>query len=167
LRKYFILRTMDILIPEFKKVLLILLEHQVRFMLIGGYSVIYYGYERSTTDMDVWLEPTESNKISVIAALKELNLSDESILKLQNLDFNIPQVFYYGQQPMRIDFLTKIQNVNFDEAFKRSNRFPLEDKMVHIIHYDDLILIKISSDRLKDKADVEELQKINKFRNLK
>jgi hypothetical protein len=51
-------------------------------MLIGGYSVIYYGYERSTTDMDVWLDPDNSNKEKVISALKELDLSEESILKV-------------------------------------------------------------------------------------
>jgi predicted nucleotidyltransferase len=155
---------MDILIPEFKEILLLLLSHDVRFMLIGGYSVIYYGYERSTTDMDVWLDPDNSNKEKVISALKELDLSEESISKLSNLDFSVPQVFYYGQQPKRIDFLTHIQNVHFSEAFKRSNRLPIDDKLIHVIHFDDLILSKISSDRLKDKADVEELQKINKFR---
>lgn len=155
---------MDILIPEFKRLLSILLNHEVRFMLIGGYSVIYYGYERSTTDMDVWLEPSESNKSKLINALKELELSEESISQLSNLDFNVPQVFYYGQSPKRIDFLTHIQNVNFPEAFSRANSIPIDGKFIRIIHFDDLILSKISSERLKDRADVEELQRINKFR---
>ena len=47
----FILIEMDILIPEFKRILLVLIKHEVRFMLIGGYAVIFHGYERSTSDL--------------------------------------------------------------------------------------------------------------------
>ena len=53
---------MDILLPEYKALLLLLKKNDVSFMLIGGYAVIYYGYERTTSDMDIWLEPTNANK---------------------------------------------------------------------------------------------------------
>ena len=43
---------MDIMLPEFRKLLLLLVKHEVRFMIIGGYAVIYHGYERFTSDME-------------------------------------------------------------------------------------------------------------------
>ncbi|MBK9638828.1 MAG: hypothetical protein IPO63_13830 [Bacteroidetes bacterium] len=104
---------MDILIPEFKRILLVLIKHDVRFMLIGGYAVIFHGYERSTSDMDIWLEPTEENKDAFINAFKEINVNESTIEQLQKLDFSQPQVFYFGESPKRIDFLTKIQQVEF------------------------------------------------------
>jgi hypothetical protein len=53
---------MDIMLEEHKKFLLLLLKHKVEFIVIGGYAVIYYGYERSTSDMDIWLKPTNKNR---------------------------------------------------------------------------------------------------------
>lgn len=53
---------MEILLEEFKKMLMMLNKHKVNFMLIGGYAVIYHGFERSTSDMDIWLEPSNENR---------------------------------------------------------------------------------------------------------
>jgi hypothetical protein len=156
---------MDILLPEFKRLLLLLNKHAVSYMLIGGYAVIYYGYERSTSDMDLWIEPTNENKDKLINALKEFNIGEESLNAVSLLDFKQIQFFYFGQKPTRIDFLTKVNGVTYPEAIAEVNYFPLGDEKVPIIQYHHLILTKISNNRLKDKADVEELQKINKFRN--
>jgi hypothetical protein len=49
---------MDIFLEEHKLFLLLLLKHKVEFILIGGYGVILYGYERGTADMDIWLKPS-------------------------------------------------------------------------------------------------------------
>lgn len=155
---------MDFLLPDFKSMALLLKKHKVNFMLIGGYAVIYYGYNRSTGDMDIWLEPSNSNKEKFISALKEFGINEAGISKVNGLNFTEQQAFYFGQVPERIDFLTRINNVTFDEAIKSVNHFPLENEQVPIIQYHHLILSKISNDRLKDKADVEELQRINKHR---
>lgn len=133
-------------------------------MLIGGYAVIFHGYERSTSDMDIWLEPTEENKIAFINAFKEIKVNESALTQLQKIDFSQPQVFYFGESPKRIDFLTKIQHVNFLEAFDQSSYFPISNQQVKIINYHHLITSKMSTGRLKDKADVEELQKINSKR---
>lgn len=62
---------MYLLLPEFKLLLLLLKKHGVNFMLKGGYAVIYYGYERSTNDLDIWLQPQNDNREKLIEALKE------------------------------------------------------------------------------------------------
>lgn len=154
---------MDILLEEHKKLLLLLLKHQVDFMLIGGYAVIYYGYERSTGDMDLWLKPDNTNRDKLIEALTELGIIAEDIALLKNLDFTETRAFHIGSEPKKVDFLTKVQGVQYEEADAKKKYFPLKDKQVPIVHYEHLILMKMLSNRIEDKADVERLQNINKY----
>ena len=62
---------MDLFIDEQKKFLLLLLKHNVEFILIGGHAVIYHGYERVTADMDIWLKPDSQNRTNFLEALRE------------------------------------------------------------------------------------------------
>lgn len=155
---------MDSLLPEFKKLILLLLKYDVKFMLIGGYAVIYYGYERTTGDMDIWLQPDNNNRDKLGKALTEFGIQTSYISHLSQIDFSQIQFFFFGEKPRRIDFLTKIHLVEFDEAFAKANHFPLADQLVPIIHYQHLILSKIANSRPQDKADVDELQKIMKHK---
>ena len=63
---------MDIFLPEHKKLLLLLVKNKVEFLLVGGYAVIIYGYERTTKDMDLWVKPNNLNKIKLIKTLKRI-----------------------------------------------------------------------------------------------
>ncbi|HBX50719.1 MAG: hypothetical protein A2275_05360 [Bacteroidetes bacterium RIFOXYA12_FULL_35_11] len=154
----------NILLPEFKKMLLLLKKHDVDFLLIGGYAVIYYGYDRVTGDMDIWLDATKDNKIKLCKALNEFGINEESIKKVKKLNFEETHFFYFGQKPQKIDFLTKVNLINFKEAFEMANYFPLQNQQIPVIHYEHLILTKISNKRSKDKTDIEELQRILKYR---
>ena len=158
---------MDILLPEFKKLLLLLNKHKVNYMLIGGYAVIYYGYERNTTDMDIWLKPTNDNRDKLITALHEFGIKQESLEKMSELDFLKASFFFFGEKPRKIDFLTKINGVTYTEAEEQVNYFPLQDEQVPIIQYHHLILSKICNERPQDMADVDRLQKINQFKKQK
>lgn len=156
---------MNVFVPEHKQMLLILIKHKANFMLIGGYAVIHYGYERSTGDMDIWLQLGNDNKIRLVAALAEFGIADDDLAQLKNMDLEraVP-VFYIGEPPRRIDFVTAISRVAFEDAIKKTNYFNLEDKQIPVIHYSDLILSKIHTGRSKDKADIEELERINKYK---
>lgn len=158
---------MDILLPEFKELLLLLNKYKVNYMLIGGYAVIYYGYERSTTDMDIWLKPDNENRDKLLLALKEFGIGNESLTQVSKTDFTQIQCFFFGQKPRRIDFLTRISGVTYAKAEEKVNYFPLKDEKVPIIHYNHLILSKICNERPQDKADVDRLQKINQFKKKK
>jgi len=158
---------MDVLLPEYKNLLLLLIKHEVQFMLIGGYAVIYYGYERTTSDMDIWLSPENKNRDKVMMALAEYGIEQEDLEQLKSKDFTKINFFYIGDRPSRIDFLNKVKGVEFEEAIKQANHFPLKDQSIPIIQYHHLILTKIMNSRPKDKADVEELQRINALRKKK
>lgn len=155
---------MDIFIEEHQKLLLSLINHEVKFIMIGGYAVIYYGYERMTGDMDIWLQPDNENMPKLLAALKEFDIEETSLEQVEQIDLSKPQVFFVGERPRRIDFLTQVSGINFNEAIQQVNYFPLEDKKVPIIQYHHLILTKTATGRAKDLADIEELQRINKYR---
>lgn len=114
--------------------------------------------------MDIWLKPDNENRDKLIEALKEFGVLQTDLKELATKDFSKIQFFYFGTKPQRIDFLNRISGVAFDEVESVLNYFPLGDIKVPIIQYHHLILSKISNERGKDKTDVEELQKINKFR---
>jgi len=155
---------MNILLEEYKRLLLLLLKHKVEFILVGGYAVIYYGYARTTGDMDIWLKPDNENKKHFILALRDFGILEDDLNKLQEIDFENAQHFFIGKTPNKIDFMTKLDGVTFSEADRSKNCFPLADQTVPIIQYEHLITNKIMSDRSKDKADVEELKNIMKYK---
>lgn len=153
---------------DHQQLLSALIKNKVDFMLVGGYAVIHYGYDRNTGDMDIWLKTGNENRDKLIKALKEFGIIDEHLDILAKMDFAKPiPVFYFGNEPRRFDFITKISNVTFDDAIKQANYMALESLRVPVIHYNHLIASKLTSSRLKDKADIEELQRINKYRDNK
>lgn len=156
----------NVLLEEHQQMLAALVKHKVNFILIGGYAVVHYGYERTTGDMDIWLQLGNENRDKLIAALIDFGIENEGIEQLKNTDFKTPlQTIHIGTPPRRIDFLTLIANITFEDAIKEVNYFKMEDVDVPVIHYNHLILSKITSSRIKDKADIEELQRINNYRN--
>jgi predicted nucleotidyltransferase len=155
---------MNILTEAHKKLLIDLLESGVEFLLVGGYAVNYHGYPRYTMDMDIWLKPDNKNKHRFIALLRDQGISDESIDHLRKLDFSTAQAFHMGEQESRIDFLTNISGVEFHEAYARYSKLMLAGKIVPVITYEDLVINKMMSGRPRDKADIDELQKIRSLR---
>ena len=156
---------MNIFLNKHQKFLIELQKYKVDFILIGGYAVIYYGYKRTTGDMDIWLKPDNSNKLKLIEVLKSLKFNKKDLVYIESLDFTKPIAFHFWKEPERIDCLTEISGVKYKEAESKKVIFRIEGMNVPIIHYNHLILSKITSDRLKDKADIEELQKIKKNRS--
>ena len=158
---------MNIFIPEHREMLLALVKHEVGFMLIGGYAVIHYGYERTTSDMDIWLQPGNENLSRLLKALEEFGITDDGIDALKKMDFTKPlPVFWFGQPPKTIDFVTLISNISFEEAIREVKFFMLQNKNIPIIHYHHLLASKTNTGRLKDEADIEELEKINKYKKI-
>jgi hypothetical protein len=155
---------MKILEPLFVNIIEKLIENNVDFLLIGGYAVNFHGYGRFTGDMDFWLRPDKENKRKLINALNALK---KNTSVLEKLDFSHAQTISIGQPPLRIDFLTKVNLVDFDEAWEKRNFFQLNSKKVPVVDYDHLILTKFNTGRPQDKNDLEQLQKIHQTKGRK
>lgn len=146
-----------------QEVLTALLLENVEFLLIGGYAVNYHGYIRATGDMDVWLKPDNETKARVIKALAQTGVDSGDLKQLDEaFDFTGVVVFHLGNDPERIDFLTRVPGVVFEEAYSRKEVLRVKEIDVPVLHLDDLILSKLIAGRPQDKADVDMLQKINR-----
>jgi predicted nucleotidyltransferase len=142
---------------DFKDFLKLLNSHGVKYLLIGGYAVGYYGYPRATADMDIWVNVNdEDNFIKLISALNEFGISidpkDNILFKEKG------QMIRIGFPPVRIEVLSDISGVEFSECFKNKKIIELDGVEVTIISKKDLIKNKKKSARYKDLDDVENLE---------
>lgn len=141
-------------------------NNSVKYLVVGGYAVNYYGYRRTTGDIDLWIQPENGiNKNKIIQSLQNLNVEDSALQHLITLDFSTPIVFMDGEEPFKIDFMTFVSGVNFDEAWEQKQIVSLEGIEIPFIHFKHLVISKLSTDRTRDKIDVEELQKIQSLKN--
>lgn len=147
-------------IYEHQQIIHLFNKYKVRYMLVGGYAVNYYGFTRNTGDMDFWVDPTNENKELIISALLEFGIDKYDIAELGEEDFTKHMVFSLGLAPEKIDFMTRVNLVVFEEAYERREEYEFDNVMIPVVHRKDLILSKINTDRLKDKIDIETLQKI-------
>lgn len=153
---------MDIEHAEFVLFLKCAEKNYLRYMCIGGYAVNYYGFHRSTEDMDIWIAPTEENKIKFLTTLHCMGYSEEETNYIKNEDFSTYFMCSLGARPHVIDVLTIIhKNIPFDEAEKKmiihKGAGDLEIKMVP---YEFLKDMKLRSTRDKDRWDIARLEEL-------
>ncbi len=141
---------------DFREFLQLLNRNNVRYLIVGGYAVAYHGHPRSTGDIDIFIESTKLNAFSILKALDDFGFSELGITKDDlTAEDNIIQL---GYPPLRIDILTSIDGLNFQEAWGNRIIEHIDDLSLNIICLNDLLKNKRSTNRKKDEADVEELE---------
>jgi hypothetical protein len=155
---------MDILNNEFLLFLDCAQKNNLRYLLIGGYAVNYYGYNRNTNDLDIWLAPTNENKHAFINTLLCMNYSENEVGPLQEEDFTTYFVGNIGSNDARIDILTKVhRDIDFDNAEKNKEIFEITPGiLMNIVPYDFLKNIKLRAARPKDLFDIARLEELRK-----
>lgn len=141
-----------------------MLDAGVDFILVGGYAVGYHGYVRATGDMDLWLRATNKNNERFIVAMQNIDMNPNDLEYIRGKGLAEIGMFHFSEEPERIDFMTKLAGLDFDKAFSRRGFIELQNYKIPVLHLDDLVINKLLSDRGKDQADVEELQKINRLK---
>lgn len=140
----------------------------VQYIIVGGYAVNYHGYRRTTGDIDIWVKPDNGiNKKNIIKCLRNLKVAKDKLKQLAEIDFTKPVVFIDGEEPFKIDFMTHISGVKFNEAWEEKIITVLDGIEVPFIHLNHLVLSKITTGRAQDKIDIEILQKIQRIKNTK
>ncbi len=124
-------------------------------MLIGGYAVGYYGYPRATADMDIWIAVHPRNAQKMVEVMREFGfavkeLSEELFLQANN-------VVRLGMPPLRIEVLTTISGVDFEECYRDRKTDILDDVEVQLISLKHLKANKKATGRFKDLSDLENL----------
>lgn len=140
---------------DFKEFLRLLDEHQVEYLLIGGYAVAYYGYPRNTGDMDIWISRTQENSERLARVLIAFGFSPNSI---DASTFVQPDmIFRMGVPPIRIEVHTSISGVNFEEAYPLRHKSTIDGVIVDLIDLQRLKRNKKAAGRTKDLNDLENL----------
>jgi hypothetical protein len=143
---------------DFRDFIEALNKNDVRYILVGGYSVILHGYSRTTGDMDLWVERTKENYLKILNAFAEFGMSVFDMTEENFLNHPVWDVFTFGITPVAIDLMIKLEGIDFPSAYNRSVIFKDEDLEIRTIHKNDLIAAKQKAGRSKDLDDLENLQ---------
>ncbi|MCY7357396.1 MAG: hypothetical protein LH609_07960 [Rudanella sp.] len=160
-------KRMDISRDDVQTLFIALNRHNVRYLLVGGLAGVVHGHVRATQDLDLWIQVGDDNKDRLILALQENDVAGAELLKNTPLLFGWTSVVT-GENGLTLDMghaLKAFGELDFDACYGRSLLASFDGVPFRVIHLSDLIKEKQATGRLKDLADVEELQKIQKDRN--
>lgn len=138
--------------PDFREFVRLFIANEVRFLVVGGYAVAAHGLPRYTGDLDTWVWVNSVNAARVLRSLEAFGFAG---LDLTVDDFTVPdRVIQLGYPPYRIDILTSIEGVEFDDAWARRVDINLDGILVPFIGREDLLANKRAAGRPQDVADV-------------
>ena len=141
---------------DFKEFIELLIKNKAEYLIVGGYAVGVHGHPRYTGDLDIWLNPTIENAEKILKSVNEFGFSS---FKLTKEDFTKPgNVIQLGYPPLRIDLLTEIDGVKFEECYRNRKEVIMEEMKVHFIGYNDLLKNKKESGRPRDIDDIDNLK---------
>jgi hypothetical protein len=143
--------------PDFLDIIRALSDASARFIIVGAYAVNLYVDPRATGDLDIWVEPSAENARKVWNALAEFGAP---LTGVSESDFSKPgATFQIGIAPLRIDILTEISGVRFDEAWSDRSMHPFGPFTIPFLGKKTLIQNKRAAARPKDLADLDSLEK--------
>jgi hypothetical protein len=142
---------------DFRSFLFCLNNHEVKYLLIGGYSVILHGYPRTTGDMDIWVDRTKENYLKISKAFDDFGMPVFDMNEINFLRHPSWDVFTYGRPPVAIDVMVKVKGLDFENSYKNAIIFEDEGLKIKTIHFNDLIIAKKSAGRPKDLDDLQNL----------
>jgi hypothetical protein len=141
--------------PDFVDLLRAFIAADVRFLVVGAYALAHHGRPRATGDLDVWVDPTPDNAPRVVRALAAFGAP---MTDINESDFARPGVVYQmGVAPGRIDVLTELSGVSFDDAWPGREPGRFAELTVDFIGRDAFIRNKRATGRAKDLGDIEGL----------
>ena len=154
----------DFFNDDFLEYIDLLNKHGVEYVLVGGMAVNLHGYRRSTGDMDVFVNPTKANHVKLRKVHADFGMHmGEMELVDDFMDTKKYDVFTFGISPIQIDLMTACKGITFDEAFANAIKFSLDKNIkVSVLDYRELVITKKVAGRNRDKADIEELEKVKK-----
>ncbi|WP_069133545.1 DUF6036 family nucleotidyltransferase [Rhodohalobacter halophilus] len=141
---------------DFKEFIKLLHDHNVQYLIVGGYAFAIHAEPRFTKDLDVFIRSDHHNASKLMGVLKDFGFGS---LDLKLNDFTeSDQVIQLGYAPLRIDILTGISGIEFDDAWKNKVVGQYDGQETYFIGKDDLRKNKLASGRPSDIVDAEKLK---------
>ena len=142
--------------PDFRDILRAFSDEKVEFLVVGGYAMAFHGFVRATGDIDLWIRASNENAARIWRALQKFGAP---LLDLTVEDLQTPGiVFQIGIVPSRIDVLTQISGVEFQDAWPERQIVEIEEMQIPVIGKPQLLVNKKAAGRIKDDADVSWLE---------
>ena len=142
--------------PDFRDMLSALCEEKADFLIVGAYALAAHGHPRATGDIDIWIRASEENAKRVWRALMRFGCP---LFDLKLDDLKTPDlIFQIGVEPRRIDIVTSITGVEFDEAWPDRKEIEIEGLKIAAIGRSHLLKNKKALGRPQDLADVAWLE---------
>jgi hypothetical protein len=142
--------------PDFVDLLRAFAGADVRFLIVGAYALAVHGRPRATGDLDVWIDATPENAPRVMQALAAFGAP---LAEIAEADFAVPGVLYQiGVPPGRIDILTELTGLTFEQAWRDRIRRPFGELEVDFLDRDSFLRNKRATGRLKDLSDIEGME---------
>ena len=139
--------------PDFVDLLRAFGDADVRFMIVGAYALAVHGRPRATGDLDIWVDATPQNAPRVMQALASFGAP---LAEIAEADFARPGVVYQiGVPPGRIDLLTELTGLTFEQAWPDRIQRPFGELEVDFIDRASFMRNKRATGRLKDLSDIE------------
>lgn len=142
--------------PDFKDLLNTLNTEGVEYLIVGAHAVIAYTEPRFTKDLDILVRPAPDNARKVYRALMKFGAPMREIKAEDFLDVDL--VYQIGIAPNRIDILTSVKGVTFEEALADSRQIDYDGVPARIMGRATLIRAKKAADRPQDRLDVEKME---------
>jgi len=140
---------------DFRDLLGLLNAHKAEYMIVGAYALAFHGAPRYTGDMDIYVKPDPANAQRIMAALNDFGFGS---VNLSAGDFEIAdKVVQLGFPPVRVDIVTSLTGVSWEEAISGRVEGMYGDVPVYYIGREQFILNKKALGRKKDLADLEAL----------
>ena len=141
--------------PDFRELLALFNAHHVEYLIVGGYALAFHGAPRFTGDLDIFVKPDAVNAQRILTALVAFGFAS---VGLTSSDFErSDQVVQLGVPPVRIDLITSITGISWDEAWAGRVTGRYGDIPVHYIGRAQFVANKRATGRTKDVADLEVL----------
>jgi len=157
--------TLEGLNDDFRDLLVELADTGAEFLIVGALALAFHGAPRASGDIDILVRPTGENARRVMEALVRFGAPLASA-GIEQDDFAQPgMVYQIGLPPRRIDLLTEISGVSFEEAWATREAAEVDGRPIHLIGLEAFLKNKRASGRPKDLADVARLTRRSKPRD--
>lgn len=143
---------------DFRDLFKIFNGHDVEYLVVGAYAVIYYTTPRYTKDLDVWVNPTSENACKVWLALKEFGAPLIDVVEKDFIDKEM--IYQIGVEPNRIDIMMGMPGFEFPVAWENREESTYGGVTIYIISRKDLIHSKEATGRPHDLIDVKNLKRV-------
>lgn len=117
------------LYQDFLEFIQALNQNKVEYMLAGGYAFVLHGYQRSTGNLDIWVNPIPENYKCLLGAFDDFRMPVFDMTEENFLQTGAMDVFTFGVPPVAIDIMTQVKGLDFRKAFAQADGFDLGDNL--------------------------------------